>query len=218
MNIDWVMWMIISGKPKIVLDKVSSLWYTYPMIKHYLGMTLVVGTVAVSALLTKETKSETIEPEYIVLEVVDEKIANEEDLYCLAVNIYHESRNDNLAGQAAVADVVLNRVQDTRYPNTVCDVVYEARTYTGKNGKEYPIRNRCQFSWYCDGSPDEPRPGKSWDKAQRIAKNLLTHDEFRGITEGSTHYHATYVQPRWATAKGMHMIGRIGEHIFYRWK
>lgn len=142
----------------------------------------------------------------------------EEDLHCMALNLYHEARNELDAGLYAVADVTQNRVDDKRWPNSICAVVYEAKTYTGKDGKKYPKKNRCQFSWYCDGRSDEPRPGRSWEKCQYIARMFLTHDEFRGITEGATHYHATYVNPRWATAKGMHMIGQIGEHIFYRWK
>ena len=141
-----------------------------------------------------------------------------DQLYCMALNIYHEARNDNLAGMSAVADVTFNRMLDTRYPGSVCDVVYDAVTYKGKDGKEYPKRNKCQFSWYCDGLPDEPRKGTGWDKSKLVASNYLRHGEFRGISEGATHYHATYVEPRWITDKGMHLIGRIGEHLFYRWQ
>lgn len=143
-----------------------------------------------------------------------------DEIHCLALNIYHESRNDNLAGKTAVADVVINRVLDRRYPNTICDVVYQGKRskWWAERGEDVPVKNMCQFSWFCDGESDEPRLGKSWDEARLIAKNILTHGEYRGITEGATHYHATYVSPKWATAKGMHMIGQIGEHIFYRWK
>lgn len=155
------------------------------------------------------------EPETLLIE---ELSYTEEDLHCLALNLYHEARNELDAGLYAVADVTQNRVDDPRWPNTVCGVVYEAKMYTAASGKEYPVRNRCQFSWYCDGRDDKPRQGRSWEKSKYIARMFLTHDEFRGITQGATHYHATYVNPRWATAKGMHMIGQIGEHIFYRWK
>jgi N-acetylmuramoyl-L-alanine amidase len=143
-----------------------------------------------------------------------------DDTYCMALNIYHEARNDNLAGKFAVSDVVFNRMLDARYPDTICGVVQQAKLskWYLKQGREVPIRNKCQFSWFCDGLSDEPRNGKSWDESKLIAKNFLTYGEYRGITEGATHYHATYVEPNWATSKGMHMIGRIGEHIFYRWK
>ena len=141
----------------------------------------------------------------------------EEEHYCMALNIYHEARNDNLAGQVAVADVTLNRVKDTRYPNNICNVVYEAQHWKTNDGRTYPIRNKCQFSWYCDGLKDDPKEGSSWDRSQQIAYQYLENGQFRGITEGATHYHATYVDPYWTTSKGMVLVGRIGEHIFYRW-
>jgi spore germination cell wall hydrolase CwlJ-like protein len=143
-----------------------------------------------------------------------------DDTHCLALNIYYEARNDNLAGKVAVSDVVFNRMLDARYPNTICGVVQQAKLsqWHLDRGREVPVRNMCQFSWFCDGLPDTPRRGKSWDESQLIAQNFLTYGEYRGITEGATHYHATYVDPSWATSRGMHMIGRIGEHIFYRWK
>lgn len=145
------------------------------------------------------------------------------ELYCLALNIYHESRSDNLAGQAAVADVVLNRVDDSRYPNTICEVVKQGpvreswktrQTPDPDDAVFHPIRNRCQFSWWCDGKDDTPHSALSWRKAQEIAYHIVNSDLFRGITEGATHYHATYVDPHWN--RSMIEIGRIGEHIFYR--
>ena len=139
------------------------------------------------------------------------------ELYCLALNIYHESRSDNLAGRFAVADVVLNRVQDTRYPKTICEVVKQgpiSKWWKEEKGKEVPVRNRCQFSWYCDGKSDEPKSPQSWRQAQEIAYHLVVNNQFRGITEGATHYHATYVDPSWN--RSMIEIGRIGEHIFYK--
>lgn len=147
------------------------------------------------------------------------------ELYCLAENIYHEARSDSFVGQIAVADVVLNRVVSLEYPNSICDVVKEGpiteswKTRKLKDLKDdqrtyYPIRNRCQFSWYCDGAADTIRFGDSWYKAQRIAYALVYHKKWRGITEGATHYHATYVTPKWSSA--LQLVGRIGLHIFYR--
>jgi spore germination cell wall hydrolase CwlJ-like protein len=131
---------------------------------------------------------------------------------CMALNIYYEARGSNLADQAAVADVVLNRVQDTRYPNTICEVVKQGK----KNVDGSMRRNMCQFSWYCDGKHDRPQDQDRWVEAQGIAWNIVEENKFRGITEGSTHYHATYVEPRWA--KTLQLVGRIGAHIFYRWE
>ena len=131
---------------------------------------------------------------------------------CMALNIYYEARGSNLADQAAVADVVMNRVQDTRYPNTICEVVKQGK----KNADGSMRRNMCQFSWYCDGKHDRPQDQDRWVEAQGIAWNMVEEIKFRGITEGSTHYHATYVEPRWA--KTLQLVGRIGAHIFYRWE
>lgn len=152
-----------------------------------------------------------------------------EALMCLALNAYHEARDQDIRGMVAVSQVVMNRVESDLFPDDVCEVVMQGPTRESWKTRQYidideedreyyPIRHRCQFSWYCDGRSDDPLPGRAWEKSKYIARMFLTHDEYRGITEGATHYHATYVSPRWATAKGMHMVGQIGEHIFYRWK
>ena len=132
--------------------------------------------------------------------------------WCLAQNIYYESRGSNLADMAAVANVVINRTKDRRYPDTICGVVHQ-----GKQNKDGSmVRNRCQFSWYCDGKSDWPAKGDAWYKAQMIAYQMIEFGKYRGLTEGATHYHANYVNPSWA--KDLTLIGRIGEHIFYRWE
>ena len=131
--------------------------------------------------------------------------------WCLAQNIYYESRGSNLADMAAVANVVMNRTKDRRYPDTICGVVRQGK----KNADGSMKRNACQFSWYCDGKSDWPAKGDAWYKAQMIAYQMIEHGKYRGLTEGATHYHATYVNPRWAA--DLTLIGRIGEHIFYRW-
>lgn len=135
---------------------------------------------------------------------------------CMALNIYYETRSSNLADMYSVADVVLNRVEDTRYPDSICGVVKEGQQYSDGRMK----RNKCQFSWYCDGKNDTPRDRESWKKAQSIAWDMVKWNSFRGITEGSTHYHTTYVNPRWnKSRKGWSItrVGRIGAHIYYRW-
>lgn len=141
-----------------------------------------------------------------------QKLYDEQQANCLALNIYYEARSSNLADKAGVADVVLNRTNDTRYPNTICEVVHQGK----KNADGSMKRNACQFSWYCDGKSDNPQDQDRWQEAQMIAYNMLEYRQFRGITEGATHYHATYVNPRWA--KDLQMIGRLGAHIFYRWE
>lgn len=151
---------------------------------------------------------------------------NRPQLYCLAQNVYFEAKSEPLAGQYAVADVVLNRVNDTRYPNTICEVVREGpikESWKTKKDQDlddqqriyYPIKNRCQFSWYCDGKADTVRDQDAWRMAQIIAYKIVHTDKMRGITEGATHYHADYVSPKWANK--IQLVGSISTHIFYRW-
>ena len=112
----------------------------------------------------------------------------EPELDCLAKNIYHEARNDMMAGQFAVADVVLNRVHDKRYPNDICSVIYEGPVYESWKTKKtpdpndavfHPIKNKCQFSWYCDGKPDVIDDEQSWKQAQAVAYMLLSRNVMR---------------------------------------
>ena len=156
-----------------------------------------------------------------VVLLMSASVANAKGLYtaedqpqawCMAQNIYYEARGSNRADRIAVADVVLNRVQDTRYPNTICEVVKQGKKLADGRMK----RNACQFSWYCDGKSDWPRDMDAWVDAQLIAYNMLEYGQGRGLTEGSTHYHADYVKPKWA--RSLQLVGRIGVHIFYRWQ
>ena len=137
---------------------------------------------------------------------------------CLALNTYHEAKNQSLVGQVATAQVVMNRVADDRYPNTICEVVKQGPTRPSWEdpAKEYPIKHRCQFSWYCDGKPDVPKNEKAWRKAQDVAFLVLYNKINLDVTEGATHYHATYVRPAWARTKTR--TTRIEKHIFYRWE
>ena len=86
--------------------------------------------------------------------------SREVQVSCMADNIYFEARNQGTAGWSAVASVTLNRVKDKRFPNTVCEVVKQGPTRESwkKNGKYYPLKHRCQFSWYCDGKKDKVHP------------------------------------------------------------
>ena len=137
---------------------------------------------------------------------------------CLALNTYHEAKNQSLVGQIATAQVVMNRVEDNRFPNTICEVVKEGPTRPSWEdpNKEYPIKHRCQFSWYCDRKDDTPKNEKAWKTAQDVAF-LVLYDKIKlDVTEGATHYHATYVRPSWAKTKKR--TTRIEKHIFYRWE
>ena len=137
---------------------------------------------------------------------------------CLALNTYHEAKNQSLVGQIATAQVVMNRVEDKRFPNTICEVVKQGPTRPSWEDpkKEYPIKHRCQFSWYCDGKDDTPKNEKAWRKAQDVAFLVLYNKIQLDVTEGATHYHATYVSPAWAKTKKR--TTRSAHHLFYRWE
>ena len=135
-------------------------------------------------------------------------------LMCMAFNIYHEANNQSMLGQIAVGQVVMNRVEDSRFPDTVCEVVKQAVTY---KGTDKPVLHKCQFSWYCDGKKDEPNyDSKSWSKALKYAVVVLGGNITLDFTEGATQYHATDVRPAWAKTKTR--TTRIDRHIFYRWE
>jgi|TARA_R110000803_G_scaffold152502_7_gene217562 spore germination cell wall hydrolase CwlJ-like protein len=149
----------------------------------------------------------------------------EDPLTCLANNIYHEAKGQPDAGQVAVGLVVINRMKDNRYPNSVCDVVYQARMKESWKTKQhkwmmdrhriyYPIRHKCQFSWYCDGKKDVITDKVSYSKIYMLSKRILS-GRYDGLIEGATHYHADYVKPSWWKTKTY--IGQIADHIFYRW-
>ena len=126
-------------------------------------------------------------------------------LMCLALNVYFEARNDNMVGQYAVAQVVMNRVQSSKFPNDVCSVVKQSRN-----------DGTCQFSWYCDGKSDKPREPYAWAYAQMVAADVLIGQgiEVTDITQGATHYHANYVRPYWADK--LEYTVTYGSHLFYK--
>ncbi|MGO9672797.1 MAG: cell wall hydrolase [Methylocella sp.] len=123
---------------------------------------------------------------------------------CLAEAIYFEARGESEEGQAAVAQVVLNRVSSGLYPPTICGVVYQNRQR----------RNACQFSFACDGRALRVAEPEAWRTAVRIAEEVSTGATYLSDVGGATHYHANYVRPRWA--KSLEKMDVIGRHIFYK--
>jgi len=137
---------------------------------------------------------------------------------CMADNVYHEARGQGTAGQLAVIAVTMNRVQDTRFPNTVCGVVKQGPhkpSWKG-TGEMIPVRHRCQFSWYCDGKSDDANDTETYDNIYMLSDLVLSGEiELIDLTDGATHYHADYVSPAWASTKTKTI--EIEDHIFYRW-
>ena len=147
---------------------------------------------------------------------------------CLALNMYHEARNQGSAGLLAVTAVVLNRLKDSRFPDTICEVIFQGPTRESwktrnrkilptEERKFYPIRDRCQFSWYCDGKSDIPEQKKTFKRLLIIAESIVYNKlSFIDITDGALFYHADYVTPAWAKTKIKTV--EIQDHIFYRWE
>ena len=122
---------------------------------------------------------------------------------CLAEAVYFEARSELRLGQMAVAQVVMNRVKNPAYPDTICGVVYQNKHWL----------NRCQFSFACDRIRDVVTDQASWKQAMEIAEGYTSQTMWLSDIGASTHYHATYVRPAWAPT--MKRVERIGQHIFY---
>ena len=130
------------------------------------------------------------------------------DLACMAEAVYYEARDQSILGQFAVAVVIQNRIKDPRWPSTACGVVRD-----GKYWKGNPIRNQCQFSYWCDGKPERPAEKEAWELAIWIAEKVLTSSFIIEGLEEATHYHATHVQPEWSQSQVF--CAKIGDHKFY---
>ena len=130
-------------------------------------------------------------------------LGNEVD--CLAKNIYWEARNQSINGMYAVAKVTLNRVNDSRWPSTVCAVVKQRKLRGGSW--------ICQFSWYCDGLSDHPTHKESWNMAKLIATVTIEYGTEEQFLNKTYWYHSNKVNPYWASAYNPTRV--IGDHIFY---
>ncbi|MEA2840399.1 MAG: hypothetical protein QOF41_1729 [Methylobacteriaceae bacterium] len=159
-----------------------------------------VGTVAKNSAGTTQVPRTIDRPDYASL--IDQDKAGREKK-CLAEAIYFEARSEPEEGQAAVAQVVLNRVSSGLYPASVCGVVYQNRHRW----------HACQFSFACEGKSLRIGDQESWATATRIADAVMDGKTYLADVGGSTHYHANYVRPRWA--KRLKKMDVIGHHIFY---
>ena len=134
---------------------------------------------------------------------VSVKRSMDEELQCLALNVYFEARGESYEGQVAVAHVVMNRKADPRFPGHACAVVRDG----GRDSED------CQFSWWCDRLSDRPTHMADWEAAKNVARSVY----WGGVedpTGGALWYHATHVRAYW---RGQYQKSRkIGNHIFYR--
>jgi hypothetical protein len=125
---------------------------------------------------------------------------------CLAQVLYYEARGEGLAGEKAVAEVVLQRTVNHDYPGTVCGVVYDGAQ---------PDRRDCQFSFACDGSLRKPRDAATWNRIRQLAGDILSGAvRLSGATRNAIAYHSVEVAPAWA--EGMLRTATIGNHVFYK--
>lgn len=122
---------------------------------------------------------------------------------CLTEALYFEARGESVKGQFAVAEVILNRVDHSRFPNSICGVVNQG------TGKKY----QCQFTYTCDGRAEVVHEPKAYENVGKVAKAMIDGAP-RNLTSGATHYHTTAVNPKWA--KRFQRTANIGVHRFYK--
>jgi spore germination cell wall hydrolase CwlJ-like protein len=165
-------------------------------------------------------------PNTVVPSILDSSNSFDEEVTCLAENIYFESRNESVMGQIAVAYVTLNRVFDKTHPDTICGVVRQGKHRESWKTKMtddpddaifFPIKNKCQFSWYCDGKSDKILNLAAWKGAESVAAMVTVEYGSRrhnDPTSGALWYHADSVHSKFHS--GREYTATIGAHIFYR--
>lgn len=127
---------------------------------------------------------------------------------CLAQAIYHEARGESVAGQLAVANVIVNRARSGKFPSTLCGVIYQ------NVDKGYL---RCQFTFACDGRSDAPGERRAWERsvalAQQVYAEFALGEQVGAVPGSALYYHTTSVNPSWAST--YNAVAQIGSHIFY---
>jgi spore germination cell wall hydrolase CwlJ-like protein len=118
----------------------------------------------------------------------------------MALALYFEARSESIDAQLAVAEVILNRVEDTRFPDDVCSVVWQPK----------------QFSWTHDGLSDTPKNIEVWHEIKSLSSDVLSDPEGMLLGHGADHYHAEYVKPYWA--EHLTYVGKYETHVFYEWE
>jgi len=149
----------------------------------------------------------------------------EGEFYCLAVNAYHEAKGESFDEKIATSQVVINRVASLRYPDTICEVITQGPIRESWKTKKdptldphkriyYPARNRCQFSWYCDGRSDDVNNLDGWEDSV-IAAYVVYMGFGEDRVDGATHYYAhEKINPNWA--KDMLVTARLDGHTYLK--
>ena len=165
------------------------------------------------------------EEEYDEVSIPD---VDPDELHCLALNIYHEGRGESEVGKLAIAHTTLNRVKigKPRFRNNICDVVYQGKHWKTGNGKRIPLKNKCEFSWYCDGKSDKinltdgrgniiPLNVQSWTESNEIAFAAITGQTV-DPTNGADHYYNPELVRRVPKfAKVYKLVASVDNHVFH---
>jgi spore germination cell wall hydrolase CwlJ-like protein len=138
----------------------------------------------------------------LTIPAADRFLNSARELNCLTQAVYFEARGETPRGQAAVAQVVMNRVHSPAFPKTVCGVVFQG-----------VATHDCQFSFVCDGSLHRGRETGAWDRARTIAARALSGVVVADVGS-ATHFHTTGVSPAWGPQ--MLRVAQVGLHVFYR--
>lgn len=134
------------------------------------------------------------------LSMMSAPVVDPEQMNCLAMNIYHESRGERVEGRVAVAHVTMNRAAHKSWPDDICAVVYDNK----------------QFSWTFTIKDHTPKETKAWLESQVIARDVMIGNT-TDPTNGAVFYHANWVNPSWSKYNNLTISKVIGAHIFYTW-
>lgn len=169
-----------------------------------------INLVPIDKMLQLDSGNRTRGTHPVVAEAVRSARKKVREIQCLATAMYYEARGEPARGQFIVGRVILNRVESRYYPDDICGVVYQNAN----------LKNRCQFSFACDGLPNQVNETRTWQQIKRRAQYLVECDDECSLAAvgrselwSSTHYHADYVSPNWA--KKLQRTGQVGRHIFY---
>lgn len=167
----------------------------------FIAVAVLVQTITTTKMQTLRLKTMATSPDVATIKT------RERQLECLAINIYKEAGYEPFEGKVAVAQVVMNRVNSSKFPEDICGVVYQKNIIMEKVV--------CQFSWYCDSTHKNRAVNQvAYQESYEVAKKVLLEGFKLDVLKEALYYHAVYVNPRWPHEK----IGKIGQHIFYKEK
>ena len=145
---------------------------------------------------------------FLTLQASAEQYSNE-DMHCLYLNVYHEARGEPIEGQLAVAHVTLNRVKSSRFPDTICKVVKQGKY---KNGQ--PVKDKCQFHWWCDGRGDKVHNQRDWKSVKtNVDTAVKWYKVGEDFSKAALFYHTKNMTTRWS--RKFTKVATIGKHAFF---